>query len=97
MEEGETPLQTAIREVMEETGIAGLEIIKELIPTYHSYKLNGIRVVKKTYWYEMTYQDDSNILPQHKEEITVVKWLGKKDIPWMMRDSYASIIELLTN
>ena len=97
MEPGESPDETAIREVMEETGIAGLQIIKELTPTFHTYRLDGRRVLKKTFWYEMSFKDDSNIIPQAQEDITVVKWLGKRDIPWAMRDSYASIIELLTN
>ena len=97
MEEGETTPETAIREVMEETGVAGLEIIKELSPTYHTYKLNGKRVLKKTSWFEMSFKDDSQILPQKIEDITVVKWLSIKDIPWAMRNSYSSIIELLTD
>jgi len=97
MEENETPKETAIREVIEETGVAGLEIIKDLSPTYHTYRLNGKRVLKKTHWFEMSFKDDSNIVPQAMEDITLVKWLNKKDIPWIMLDSYASIIELLTN
>ena len=96
-EEGETPQETALREVTEETGVKGLKIIKELTPTYHSYKLGMNRIIKKTHWFEMTYTDDSQILPQAIEDISIVKWLNKKDIPWAMRDSYASIIELLTN
>jgi len=97
MESGESPSETAIREVTEETGVSGLEIIKELIPTYHTYKLEGRRVIKKTFWFEMSFKDDTHILPQINEDITFVKWLSKKDIPWAMRDSYASVIELLTN
>jgi len=45
----------------------------------------------------MSFKDDSNILPQAIEDITAVKWINKKDIPWLMRDSYASVIEVLTN
>jgi 8-oxo-dGTP pyrophosphatase MutT (NUDIX family) len=97
MEAGERPPETAIREVMEETGVSGLEITKELSPTFHTYRLDGKRVIKKTSWYEMTFKDDSKILPQKIEDITVVKWLNIKDIPWAMRNSYSSIIELLTN
>jgi len=97
MEPGEKSPETAIREVMEETGISGLEIIKELTPTFHTYRLEGKRVIKKTSWYEMSFKDDSQILPQKIEDITVVKWLNLKDIPWAMRNSYSSIIELLTS
>jgi len=97
MEKGESISETAIREVTEETGVSGLEIIKELSPTYHTYKLNGKRVLKITSWFEMSFKDDSQILPQKIEDITVVKWLNIKDIPWAMRNSYSSIIELLTD
>ncbi|MGD0712427.1 MAG: NUDIX domain-containing protein [Bacteroidales bacterium] len=96
MEEGESVSETALREVAEETGVTGLKITKELIPTFHTYKMDGKRVIKKTHWFEMTFADDSQILPQAIEDITVVKWLSQKDIPWAMRDSYASVIELLT-
>jgi 8-oxo-dGTP pyrophosphatase MutT (NUDIX family) len=96
MEEGETVSETALREVAEETGVTGLKITKELIPTFHTYKMDGKRVVKKTHWFEMSFVDDSLIQPQVIEDITVVKWLNQKDIPWAMRDSYASVIELLT-
>ena len=97
MERGESPSETAIREVTEETGVTGLEIIKSLNPTYHTYRLEGRRVIKKTSWFEMSFKDDTKILPQQIEDITVVKWLTQKDIPWAMRNSYASIIELLTS
>ncbi len=97
VEPGESLKETAVREVIEETGVTGLEITKELTPTYHTYRIEGRRVIKKTCWFEMSYKDDSRILPQAVEDITVVKWLSRKDIPWAMRDSYASIIELLTN
>ncbi len=96
MEVGETISETALREVAEETGVSGLKITKELLPTFHTYRMEGKRVIKKTNWFEMTFADDSNILPQAIEDITVVKWLNLKDIPWAMRDSYASVIELLT-
>jgi 8-oxo-dGTP pyrophosphatase MutT (NUDIX family) len=95
-EVGETISETALREVTEETGVTGLKITKELLPTFHTYRMDGKRVIKKTHWFEMTFADDSNIVPQAIEDITVVKWLGQKDIPWAMRDSYASVIELLT-
>jgi 8-oxo-dGTP pyrophosphatase MutT (NUDIX family) len=96
-EANETDAEAAIREVMEETGISGLEIKKELQPTYHIYKIKGTRVLKKTAWYEMSCDETSTLTPQTIEDIAEVKWLNKKDIPWAMRNSFASIAELLTN
>src|SRR5690606_31522216 len=37
---------TAIREIMEETVVAGLEIIKPLETTYHIFKRNGVYKIK---------------------------------------------------
>ena len=67
MEEGETPPQTALREVAEETGVNGLEIVKELLPTFHTYRLDGQRVIKETHWFEIGFPDDSNMLTRAEQ------------------------------
>src|SRR5690606_3640344 len=48
----ETIEETALREVMEETGVAGLKIVKPLETTYHIFKRNGRYKIKITYWFE---------------------------------------------
>ena len=58
LEIGESVEECAKREVEEECGIYGLDIIEKLLDTYHTYKLKGNKILKKTYWYKM------NTVPQ---------------------------------
>lgn len=83
--------ETSIREVEEETGVEGLEITKPLQTTYHIFKRRGRYRIKVTYWFEMKTTFEGKLIPQEKEGITKVKWLGKKKIEKAMENSYANI------
>lgn len=82
---------TAIREVEEETGVTGLEIVKPLETTYHIFKRNGRYRIKITYWFEMKTSFSGELFPQVKEGITKVKWLNKKKTQKALNNSYANI------
>ena len=90
-EKGETIDQTAIREVEEETGVTGLQIVKPLEITYHVFKRNGKHKIKITYWFEMITDFDGETQPQEKENITKVAWLDQGQIKEAMDNSYANI------
>ncbi len=94
-EKKESIEETAIREVEEETGVKGLEIIKPLDTTYHIFKRNGRYKIKITYWFEMKTSFSGKLLPQEKEGITKVKWLGRKKTKKAMENSYANIRTLV--
>ncbi|WP_299115159.1 NUDIX hydrolase [uncultured Winogradskyella sp.] len=83
--------ETSIREVEEETGVDGLRITKPLQTTYHIFKRRGRYRIKITYWFEMKTDYSGELIPQEKEGITKVKWLGKKKIKKAMANSYANI------
>ena len=83
--------ETSVREVEEETGVEGLEITKPLQTTYHIFKRRGRYRIKVTYWFEMKTNFEGMLIPQEKEGITRVKWLGKKKIEKAMENSYANI------
>lgn len=83
--------ETSIREVEEETGVEGLEIIKPLPTTYHIFKRRGRYRIKVTYWFEMKTNYTGNLIPQEKEGITKVKWLGAKKVKKALENSYANI------
>ena len=87
----ETIENTAIREVEEETGVKGLEIIKPLDTTYHIFKRNGRYKIKITYWFEMKTKYTGKLHGQKNEGITKVKWLNKKQIKKALDNSYANI------
>jgi len=90
-EGNETIEKTAIREVTEETGVAGLEITKPLETTYHIFKRNGRYKIKITYWFEMKTSFTGKLYPQENEGITKVEWLNKAQTKKALENSYANI------
>lgn len=97
IEKGEAVPVAAIREVEEECGIHNLKIRKELESTYHTYYLEKKEVLKRTHWFEMTSDDNSALVPQIEEGITLVKWLPKKDLSQVYENTYESIKEVMKN
>lgn len=85
----------AIREVMEETGLHDIRIIRELTPTYHIYILKGKWILKPTTWFEMLAPGDQALIPEEKEDITEVRWFGKDELKIIMQNTYPSIRELV--
>ncbi len=95
MNPGETPEQTAHREIEEETCVRKLEIIRELPSTYHTYLLKDQFILKRTYWYEMVTADFSKCEPQTEEHIELVKWFNEKDFNIILENTYPSIRDVL--
>jgi 8-oxo-dGTP pyrophosphatase MutT (NUDIX family) len=95
VEKKEALKDAAIREVEEECGIGKLKIIKELPSTYHTYFMEEKPVLKCTYWYLMTSDDSTALVPQIEEGITDVKWLSMNDIKQVLRNTYESIKDVL--
>ncbi len=91
-EEGEDISLTALREVEEECGITGLEQGELLCITHHTYRMNGLHMLKHTYWYRMTYPGDCSVaVPQQEEGISACKWVPASDLPEYLMDTYPSI------
>lgn len=90
-ERRETIEETAIREVTEETGVSGLEIVRPIETTYHIFKRNGRHRIKITYWFEMKTSFKGNLYAQEEEGITKVEWLNKEQIEQALLNSYANI------
>jgi 8-oxo-dGTP pyrophosphatase MutT (NUDIX family) len=86
--------QTAVREVTEECGIIDIKIIQPLLSTYHTYKIDGKPVLKKTTWFEMLYTGTRKPEPQLKEHITEVKWFDKSELGEVMKNTYQSILDV---
>ena len=95
IEGNETIEKTAIREVTEETGVNGLEIIKPLETTYHIFKRNGKHRIKVTYWFEMKTNFEGHLYAQEAEGITKVEWLNKEQTTEALENSYANIRGLI--
>ncbi|OBQ55794.1 NUDIX domain-containing protein [Tamlana sp. s12] len=90
-ERNESIEETAIREVTEETGVAGLKITKPLDTTYHIFKRNGRYKIKITHWFEMKTSFTGNLYAQEEEGITKVSWLNNEEAHEALNNSYANI------
>ena len=90
-EKNENISQTALREVMEETGIKNLLIVRPLEKTYHIFKRGGKNYIKSTYWFEMKSDYEGKLKPQKKEGISRVEWIGIENLPSILPKSYANI------
>jgi len=90
-EKNENISQTALREVIEETGIKNLTIVKPLEKTYHIFKRKNKHYLKSTYWFEMISEYKGKFKPQKKEGITRVEWIGVENLQSILPKSYANI------
>jgi len=95
IEKGESPDVAALREVSEECGITNLKITRELPSTYHTYKLEGNRILKRTWWFAMEYNGDFLTKPQTEEGITEAKWLVPSLFDMVLENTYRSIADLI--
>ena len=95
IEAGESPETAARREVEEETGIGGLEIVNPLPSTWHVYLRDEVWELKQTYWYEMKSSCINNSKPQAEEGITAVNWIDKSNINDFLSKTFRSISEIL--
>jgi 8-oxo-dGTP pyrophosphatase MutT (NUDIX family) len=94
-ESGESPEQTALREVQEECHLKRLTIKRYLITTYHIYFLNDTPVLKKTKWFEMKYEGKENPRPQKKEEITKTIWLPFSQLNTISGNTFPNVLEVI--
>ena len=90
-EKNENISQTALREVIEETGIKNLSIVKPLEKTYHIFNRGNNHYLKSTYWFEMYSDYTGKFKPQKKEGISRVEWIGVENLESVLPKSYASI------
>ncbi len=93
-EPGESPEQTALREVEEECGLTGLIMQRFLISTYHIYKLNKDLMLKRTDWFEMKYKGKSAPIPLAKEGISQAGWIKRFRLKEIYDNTYTSIIDV---
>jgi 8-oxo-dGTP pyrophosphatase MutT (NUDIX family) len=92
-EKGETPEMTALREVTEECGISELKIIKTLEPSFHIY-FEKKWILKKTYWFEMVYENNKLPVPQTEEQITKVEFISISEASFLMEKTYPNLKNL---
>lgn len=97
VEKNETIAEAALREVEEECGISNLQLGDELESTYHTYWMNNTWMLKRSYWFRMTYSGQENPVPQTEEDIEKVEWLPTNQLEEFKANTYASILEVMNN
>ena len=94
-DDGETLEACAVREVKEETGLKEISLEKPLLVTWHTYDDSGKHILKETHWFTMRAAGDQALLPQQEEQITELRWVGKKDFPTMLSNTFPSIVDVI--
>ena len=92
-EKGESPEECGLREVEEECGIQ-VKLHSPICKTWHTYTHNRKSILKKTYWFQMTCEDDSGLAPQTEEGIEDIRWFSEGDVKTCMVNSYPSMRNL---
>lgn len=95
MEAGETPSECAVREVMEETGLEEVALIKPLLTTYHTYNESGHHILKPSHWFLMRTQNQDKLTPQTEEDILETQWVPLTDLDKYMENTFPSIRDVV--
>lgn len=90
LDSGESSREGAAREVEEETGVK-VAVEDKICTTWHTYTLNGSRILKRTKWYRMRLLDDRKMAPQTEEDIEKLAWLDRKEAQIALTNSFCSI------
>ncbi|MBK5284282.1 MAG: NUDIX domain-containing protein [Bacteroidia bacterium] len=97
MDDGESPAETAIREVKEECGLNNLNIISRLPDTFHYYPEKEKKILKRTHWFLMT-TDETKVTVETEEDIESFIWLEKEKIlKHISPNVFPNILELVKN
>jgi 8-oxo-dGTP pyrophosphatase MutT (NUDIX family) len=92
LEEGEAPERAAMREVVEETGLASVESRGSIETIDWYFRFRGRLIHKVCHFYLMESADESTN-PQQAEGITACRWLPYDDASRMI--SYANARQVL--
>ena len=92
LEPSEVPAMAALREVGEETGLAGVELRGEIDAIEWYFRFRG-RLIHKVCHFYLMQTDESDTNPQRNEGITACRWLPFDDA--MEQISYANARQVL--
>ncbi|WP_018621011.1 NUDIX hydrolase [Spirosoma luteum] len=90
LDPGESSRMGAAREVREETGVK-VSVHQRICTTWHTYTLNGNRILKRTKWYQMGVLDESRMAPQLDEDIEKLSWFNRRETKLALTNSFSSI------
>lgn len=87
---------TAVREVKEECGVKNISLGDFITKSFHTYQIDGGRVLKTTHWFFMHLDHEEEFKPQEEENITQVQWFNIANLTLAELDTYNSIREVLS-
>lgn len=88
--------QTALREVEEECGVTDLQIVEQLLSTYHIYKHKQRHILKQTYWFRMKTHKQK-LTPQKAENIRSAQWMGANRKNEILANTYPTLESHINN
>ena len=95
IDEGEKTKKAAVREVEEECGIRVDEVLGKIGRTYHIYEQDAQVILKKTTWYKMKAENQSDLVPQLEEDITEARWLPVSDFSIVKENTFPLILDVI--
>ncbi len=90
LDRDESSGKAAVREIREETGVAG-KLQHKICTTWHTYTFNDELVLKRTKWYLLDCISDRKMKPQAEEEIERLEWVTVGQAKSYLVNSYSSI------
>jgi 8-oxo-dGTP pyrophosphatase MutT (NUDIX family) len=91
MEENETPEETALREITEETGLRNINIEKKLTETWHAYHQFGQDLLKQTHWFKIRFTGTELTVPQIEEDIMDIQWIRPENLSKYLPYAYPNL------
>ena len=94
---GESIETCAVREVEEETGLSGVQLMNPVGETTHYYvdPFTNLPTQKITYWFTMYAASFQPLIPQTSEDITDIRWVSAAELPVLLETSFATIREII--
>jgi ADP-ribose pyrophosphatase YjhB (NUDIX family) len=96
LEQNENIENCSLREVEEECGVNGLQIVSQLNKSYHMYFQNSW-ILKETNWFIMDTSFDGELIAQIEEGIQLVEWKSGEQIKECLLNTYSNIEKVVKN
>lgn len=97
MEPKETPEESCLREINEETGLVTLNIVRPLASTFHTYHQDAHFMLKETHWFLVNGNSTELLKPQKEEGIDGIEWVATGEMDKCLANTYASIRDVINS
>lgn len=94
LEQNENIEACSLREVEEECGVNGLQIVSKLNKSYHMYFQNSW-ILKETNWFVMDTSFEGKLIAQIEEGIQLVEWKAQEQIKDCLTNTYSNIEKVI--